>query len=324
MSPQKFLKFFPEVRMAFAYGSGVFKQKSHLDPSKNMLDLILVTDNPHKWHKMNLKMNRKHYSFLKLLGPKIISDVQDKFGAKVYYNTLVELDGRLIKYGVISEDSLINDLFDWDTLYISGRLHKPVQQIISSPNDKLLNSALVTNIHSAMHTALLLLPGEFSEIDFYKTLAGLSYGGDFRMSLGEDKNKIENIVIPNLDKFRELYEHAMLNSGEYLHWNKTTAILEQDCSPISVCYHLNLLPKRLLFGIVNSQNYDGRHRDTEEVLRSLAHNQITYPKTVKLELEKIVRSSSWSQSAKGVLTAGLTKSFQYSGRKMKKYFKSLG
>lgn len=120
--------------MAFAYGSGVFEQLNNKPNSNSMIDFVFVVDDAVKFHDENLQMNASHYSMLKHLGPYYLSRIQNELGAACYYNTLVPLkldDGKscLIKYGVVSEDALIRDLFDWDYLYLSGRLQKPVKFI---------------------------------------------------------------------------------------------------------------------------------------------------------------------------------------------------
>ena len=51
---------------------------------------------------------------------------------------MVKFEDRRIKYGVIRTDRLITDLLDWDTLYVSGRLHKPVKMLIQPTNQDLI------------------------------------------------------------------------------------------------------------------------------------------------------------------------------------------
>lgn len=60
-----------------------------------MLDFVIAVDDPVTWHTMNLLQNRKHYSILKLLGPTTVSSIQHNYGASIYYNTLVPVDGRV-------------------------------------------------------------------------------------------------------------------------------------------------------------------------------------------------------------------------------------
>ncbi|KAI4895474.1 hypothetical protein NFI96_002135 [Prochilodus magdalenae] len=202
---RRILAQFPQdISLAFAYGSGVFKQAGTTQGQmgKNMLDFVFAVDDPVTWHTMNLMENRKHYSFLKYLGPKHISSIQNDYGAGVYFNTLVPSDERLIKYGVISTDALIDDLLHWKTMYIAGRLHKP------DDNGK-LRAALGANLKSAVNASFLMLPESFSEEDLFLQIAGLSYSGDFRMVIGEDKSKVSNIVKDNLQHFRILYNNIL-------------------------------------------------------------------------------------------------------------------
>lgn len=59
-----------------------------------MLDFVFAVDDSVTWHMMNLLKNKSHYSFLKFLGPKQISNIQN-YGAGIYYNTLVPFHGRV-------------------------------------------------------------------------------------------------------------------------------------------------------------------------------------------------------------------------------------
>jgi len=318
---EQILSHFPQraLRLAFAYGSGVFQQTGNAHVDKNMIDFIFAVDEPASWHQENIQLNPRHYSSLRWLGPKYLSRLQDSTGARIYYNTLVRCEGRLIKYGVISVQSLVDDLLDWETLYVSGRLHKPVLMLRKDDEHSTLNSALTTNLQSAVHTSLLLLPEQFSEEDLYITITGLSYMGDFRMTIGENRDKVQNIVQPNRQRFHELYESTLANE-EHLYWNQSSGTMEQSLSAASTYHHLNLLPKSLMFELVNVQSVDGRHRDTEQVLRSLA-NDTECRIVVQSCVSKIVQRSSVSQTAKGLLTAGVVKSVRYGISKLRKMWK---
>ena len=191
---------FPPITFAFAYGSGVIEQggydynKDNKDNNKGsksnsnpMVDMIFVVDNPEEWHSLNLKLNPSHYSTLFPFSSSFITKIQDSFGARIWYNAMIEMKitnfpTRLMKYGVISKQAIIQDLTQWDRLYTAGRLHKPVK--IFKTNQEVEN-ALILNRQFAINTSLLLLPNSFREIDLYYTVASLSYIGDPRMFIGE-------------------------------------------------------------------------------------------------------------------------------------------
>jgi len=141
-----------------------------------MIDLIFAVHDPVAWHAANLRQFPTHYSGLRWLGPRAVAAVQD-WGAGVYFNTLVPLLDCQIKYGVVSVRRLEHDLRTWDTLYLSGRLHKPVTVLRDLPS---IRSALDANRASALVTALLLLPERFTTAELLNTIVALSYTGTGR------------------------------------------------------------------------------------------------------------------------------------------------
>lgn len=324
-------KFPPNLSFCFAYGSGVKKQigydeiltNSTANGSKkkpSMIDIIFGVENPHQFHSQNIEMNPSHYSALKFLGSKCVANYQDKLASKVYFNTLVPLDnGLLIKYGVISNKGLITDLLDWDNLYIAGRLQKPVE-IVRVPTSSKILSALDINLENAVRAALLILPEKFSKFEFYCAITRLSYDGDFRMVFGENKNKVQNIVSPQLENFESLYKPSIKLFESVLDYpSDHQAICQQDKSAATVLYHLNLLPKWPVRRIVKEWNRGKYRMDTEDVLRAVACSN-RYRDIVKKSLVSIVWQSSIKQSLKNIPTAGITKSLSYSWSKALKTF----
>nr|XP_012807912.2 phosphatidate cytidylyltransferase, mitochondrial isoform X1 [Jaculus jaculus] len=320
MAFRKILTHFPEeVSLAFAYGSEVFRQAGASASQKNpMLDFVFSVDDPVAWHSKNLEKNWNHYSFLKRLGPRIITSIQNNYGAGVYYNPLIMCDGRLIKYGVISTKTLIEDLLNWNNLYIAGRLQKPVK-IVTINENVTLRSALDKNLQSAVIAAFLMLPESFSEEDLFLEIAGLSYSGDFRMVIGEEKTKVMNIVKPNIAHFRELYE-SILHESPQVVYKAQQGRLELDKSPEGQFTQLMTLPKTLQQQINYIVDPPGKNRDVEETLLQTAHDP-DCGAVVRLGLSAIVRPSSISQSTKGIFTAGMKKSVIYSSRKLHKMWK---
>lgn len=225
------------IRYAFAYGSGVFGQSGnasqpsaglptsqslspHPDPPKaveewqkggaKIIDFIFGVSHTQHWHSLNLTQHPHHYSALRYLpySSAAISWIQDSLGAGVYFNPYITVNGVMIKYGVVSLDTLAADLTDWNTLYLAGRLQKPVKILRDDPRIRMANQV---NLLSALRTALLMLPETFTERQLYERIAGLSYMGDPRMlyipGLGASENmsKVSNIVGAQLPGFRQLY-----------------------------------------------------------------------------------------------------------------------
>ncbi|EGT51031.1 hypothetical protein CAEBREN_09395 [Caenorhabditis brenneri] len=305
------------VEYAFAYGSGAIQQKDE-NKAEKMVDFVVVTNNAQEFHKDNIAKNPQHYSLLRLMGPKMIEKIQCNFAARVYYNTHVNVGKRKIKYGVISYENAKQDLLDWRWIYICGRLHKPVLDVIKPKDD--MCDLVTENRRSALHSALLLLPESFTLKQLFHKIVGLSYTGDFRMIVGEDKNKIEKIVEGNYEELLRVYEPLMNDDARLS--VMTPAKVIQDGSTTAIYHRLNLLPSEVLNRIQRNMNKaQKRQRDAEEVIFSLAHRH-DVAKTVETAIGGIIRPISFSQTAKNAFSAGVTRSIIYSLAKMSKFLKS--
>jgi translocator assembly and maintenance protein 41 len=93
-----------------------------------------------------------------------------------------------------------------------------------------IDQAQRTNLRAALSTALLQLPRQFTELQLWEQIAGISYSGDPRMSVpgAENPEKVKNIVRGpgNLAGFRDLYRPILeemgglqwVNGGAITHW----------------------------------------------------------------------------------------------------------
>lgn len=304
-------KFTYNFSYAFAYGSGVTQQTgySKSDLKNSLFDLVFCVNDPLIWHTENIKLNPSHYSFMRYFDAKTIAKFQTNYGAKVYCNTLIPIENDCsIKYGVISTNDLCNDLNDWTDLYIAGRLHKPITTLIR-PNSDIIRNALETNHINAIRTALILLPAEFTYFELFYEIAQLSYNGDFRMTFGENKEKVRNIVEPQMESFFKLYsphlkvfeEILQLPNGNELSDNS----LKQDKSENIIREQFIKLP----------QNVRNKFNDVKE-----CNDTTKMQLNLRKSLANIVNQSSKSQSLKNIPTAGLTKAIKYSWKKVLKTF----
>lgn len=194
------------LRFSFGYGSGVLRQAGYEKASTPQIDMLHIVDSAHKFHTTNLQQNPHHYLILGRLGPTAVCAVQ-KWGAGAYFNPYVSVgsgDGsHVIKYGVVETQTALEDLCEWLSLYVAGRLQKPVKHLVEDPT---MTAAIQYNLHSAAGVAVLILGETFTERQLYEEIARLSYTGDPRMAIGgENPRKVRNIVDKQYSRFQHLY-----------------------------------------------------------------------------------------------------------------------
>ncbi len=277
-----FMKKRPETVGIIGYGSGVNPQAGQ-EGRKPQIDLIVIVDDLKKWHKENIKRNPHDYSFSGKLffGHAPLSWL--KAGGKICYMTYIPFNGRKYKLGTIEKSDFLNDLKNWETFYMAGRMQKPI--LIVKGNDEILE-AIEYNRHAGIMAAKMIEgPGEVMLKDFYITLASLSYIGDTRMGIAENPDKVKNIVNGRIDFYDEHYGNNLLLNGD-----KT--IIEDSIK-------VNTLPDDL-------NDYLKKHKELNEA------------ECVKQFLTEKNKSKSLAQTIKGLFTTGLVKSIKYVGEKLKR------
>lgn len=296
------------IDSSFAYGSAIFKQKGDIKQDSNMIDMILVVNDPEKWHKENLKINPNDYSLIRHFGSKFISYVGNRTSSGILYNPMIKYENLLFKYGVISRSKLIDDLTNWSHLFVAGRLQKPVMWL---KNSKFVDEALELNLQYALSVALLLQPQEFKDKKLYQDLCGLSYNGDIRTYFGWDKNKSSRIVDANMENFRNLYSPIFKKLSNHVTYDISNGSLFKDNRFNR--FILSKLPKPLIGTL--KQNFKVKHTKELCKVESKMLND-----SLKSSIRGIVLKSSTIQALKSFLTTSLTNSFIYSKEKFCKAF----
>lgn len=226
----------------------------------------------------------------------------------------------MMKYGIIDTKDLQQDLLEWRYLYTSGRLHKPVVDVIGP--SEILRSNIEENRRSALQAALLQLPETFTLTNLIHKITRISYDGDFRLIFGEDRNKVEKVVMGAFDQFSEIYT-PMLEKDTRVFRSSSGDRFEHDVSTPAIYHRLNLLPSKVLEGMAGLYWYrDPRHRDIEEMVFRMSHRHDVTDQMTDV-IRKIVRRSSITQTAKNAVTAGFTRSILYSWAKVMKMVKSM-
>ena len=199
---------------AFAYGSAVFPQASEPDATA-LIDFLLVVEDEKAlldFHAQQYAQNSRLYPWL---SPRLASYC---YRNMVYFVPNAHAHGHNrppIKYGVLTTETLLHDLWCWRSLYLAGRLHKPTLLIIPdafeayrAPFFQELSLAMQYNWDSALRVALLL--GSRSMDEALLNVISISYRGDPRTSLAEHPDKCRQILQHQhpilLDIYRMRYE----------------------------------------------------------------------------------------------------------------------
>jgi translocator assembly and maintenance protein 41 len=126
---------FPPIKFAFTsnYIEKSFRIRK-LKLPKPLVEVLMVVDDVENWHKQNYVRNKKHYPLIaKITGVRLVNYFQKK-GAKIHFNSFTDLEGNILRYGVVDYNDFRNDLRLWKTLTVSTYMQKPYELVIDNPD----------------------------------------------------------------------------------------------------------------------------------------------------------------------------------------------
>merc|ERR1711973_108861 len=318
---RELIKRFPlnQVRSGFGYGSSVFPQKGN-DGKDRQIDMILICDSLEDFHSANLLQNKEDYApFMRNKKVESLVDWNNR-AAGLFFNAFVQTEFGELKYGVVSTENAIKDLRNWDHLYLSGRLHKPVKFVSpkikdgqfdlseSLPGEE-LGKSINENLISALRlsTLMQIKNGEKTNIDtVIKTICSLSYLGDIRTKGFEDTKKVDKIFEGSYNNLQHLYR-PVLNQCDWLEFSEDGSIYQKR-DVESVKNQLEKLPSQIDLGI--------HYRDV-----LIDHKLLS--QVLQTEITRIVKQSSVAQTKTNFFTSGPVRSVNYGLAKVKKYLRSV-
>ncbi len=176
--------------------------------------------------------------------------------------------------------------------------------VVVIKSDERINALLEYNRSRALIAAMCLLPPEFSEFDLYTGIAGVSYTNDPRMGLGENPNKVVNLVTPIVGEYRKIYAGhlASLAPQFNLRQQPNGGLYLQDMTPAVRINLVRSLPSYLKMSIY----------------QKCGNSAQISPIFIKGAIGGIVARAARGQFIKGIITTGVFKGVQYVWAKVKK------
>ncbi|KAK2976963.1 hypothetical protein RJ640_000968 [Escallonia rubra] len=232
---------------------------------------------------------------------------------------------QMYKYGVVRMHNLVEDVLNWESFYLSGRLQKPVRVLVDDLDIECVNSV---NLRGATSAALLLMPSKFTEEDLYAKICSLSYMGDLRMLFAEDKNKVKKIVQGQFDLFQTMYkpfleEYATNDLLRFSSSEGHQVNLSQDCGLSAASSLVSTLPSKVRKKMGMWLGEKEKLNETGRVIREVVINsKEEAAECMRKVLRKRVMFSSARQAVAGLMTVGAVHGVRYLASKMQKAWKS--